>query len=446
MNLKQLLKIFSNNACHKVYVKLLAENDNSKNQVYFGGSFDILNMLPASEILRDEGGNRQRESFKSKLDFYWINEEGNNLKAPHAQLILYPDYPEVRFSGFLLGSKGGPSLLMNSRIQNRVLFLGVSDDRKIYGFVIGPESEIANEFSAIKELEKHGIFSILTILNDSIQTNPKEKLITELKRINQLGWIESKRLTPSYLIVPCESSNCGGFTLEAELNIPSNPKSEPDYLGWEIKNFRVTNFERIISSTITLMDHSPTHGYFNQHGAEAFIRKYGYSDRRGREARFNFGGTHRNDTIHNLTSLKLVIVGFDNQNLKITDTNGFVALIDKGDNIAASWSFASFIEHWNKKHSNACYVPSKIRRLLSSNSKQQYSFGNKIILGSYTDITLLLKEIHDGNVFYDPGFKLELAIENQRNQTTKVRSSFRIKSGNLSALYKKNEIVNLDTA
>jgi hypothetical protein len=120
-------------------------------------------------------------------------------------------------------------------------------------------------------------------------------------------------------------------------------------------------------------------------------------------------------------------------------------LIDKKDNIAASWSFSSFIKHWNQKHSNACYVPSKIRKLTTENIKQQYAFGNKVILGSYTDVTLLLNQIHLGNVFYDPGFKLELAIPEQRKQKTKVRSSFRIKSGNLSSLYKTNEIVNLDS-
>lgn len=444
MDLNQLLKILSDKSCHKVYVKKLSENDNSKNQVYFGGSFDILNILPSSEIIKDEKGKRERESFKSKLEFFWIDREGNYAKAPKAQLILYPDYPEVRFSGFLLGCKGSPSELMNSRLKDRTLFLGISDNREIFGYVAGPESEIANEFSKLSNLESHGVFSILTILNDKIQTNTKGELLKELKRINHLGWIDSKRLTPSYQLVPCLASNCGGFTLEAELNIPSNPKSGPDYLGWEIKNFRVTNFEKIVSTIITLMDHSPTDGFFNKNGAEAFIRKYGYADKKGREARINFGGTHRQGIIHDLTSLKLIIEGFDNENLKITDVNGFVALIDKSDNIAASWSFASFIEHWNKKHSNACYVPSKIRNLSLEEKIQQYSYGNKIILGRFTDVTLLLNQIYLGNVFYDPGLKLELAIDGKRKQSSKVRSSFRIKSGNLSSLYKTNEIIDLN--
>lgn len=444
MNLKNLLKLFSDRQCQKVYIKALAANDNSKNQVYFGGSFDILNILPSSEIITDHDGKRKRESFKSKLDYYWLNEEGNAFKAPYAQLILYPDYPEVRFSGFLLGCRDSPSDLMNSRLDNRVLFLGVSDDRKIYGFVINSESGILSELHSLKNIETHGVFRVLTIFKNKIETDSKGKLLQELKRIHNLGWINSKRLTPNFDLVPCENSNCGGFTLEAELKIPSNSRSEPDFLGWELKNFKVDSFDKISSTVVTLMDHSPTHGFFNENGVEAFIRKYGYDDKRGRAARMNFGGIHKQGIVHQLTSLKLVIVGFDPEGLKILNPDGYVALIDNNDNIAASWSFISLIEHWTTKHPKACYVPSKINKsYLMETEKRQYSYGNKIIMGSYTDVTLLLNQIYLGNTYYDPGIKLEFAIEGERKKSTKVRSLFRIKSGNLSALYKSNEIVDL---
>ena len=445
MNLKNLLKIFSDKTCQKIYVKKLSANDNSKNQIYFGGSFDILNILPSSEIVTDTDGKRKRESFKSKLDFYWLNEEGIASRAPNAQLILYPDYPEVRFSGFLSGCKKAPGHLLRERIDNRLLFIGISDDRKIYGFIVDSFSEISNEFLTLKNIETHGVFYVLTVFKNQIQLDSKNVLLKELKRIHNLGWIYSKRLTPNLELVPCENPNCGGFTLEAELNIPSNSKSEPDFLGWEIKNFSVKNFQKINSTIITLMDHSPTHGFFNEKGAEAFIRKYGYNDKRGREARMNFGGTHRYGIFHTQTSLQLVIVGFDSYNLKIIDPNGYIALIDKHENIAASWSFASFIKHWNIKHANACYVPSKLKNdLLLNESKRQYSYGDKVILGNYTDVTLLFSQIHSGKIFFDPGIKLELPIEGQRKKTVKVRSSFRIKSGNLSSLYQTNELIDLN--
>lgn len=106
MNLKSLLKLFANNNCQKVYVKRLSPNDNSKNQVYLAGSFDILNILPFKEITTDNDGNWKRSRFKTNLDFYWANENGSLINAPKAQLILYPKYPEVRFFRFSSGCKG----------------------------------------------------------------------------------------------------------------------------------------------------------------------------------------------------------------------------------------------------------------------------------------------------------------------------------------------------
>jgi MvaI/BcnI restriction endonuclease family len=447
MNLKTLLKIFSDKSCQKIYVKRLSANDNSKNQFYFGGSFDILNILPIKEITTHDAGDWKRTRFKTELDFSWVNDEGVLNIAPDAQLILYPKYPEVRFSGFLKGSKNAPSALMANRIENRLLFLGITDKGKIIGFVASPESEISREFDGLPKLAEVGVFKEITISNDEIQLNTREQLINELKRIHQLGWIDSKRLKSAGNLLPCNNTNCGGYTLEAELGVFSNGLAEPDYLGWEIKQFAVRNFKSFSAKPISLMDHSPSHGFFAENGAEAFIKKYGYADKMGRESRFNFGGTHKFEKQHKLTSLKLIVEGFDANENKITNPDGFIGLIDMQENMAASWSFASLIKHWNKKHSKACYVPSLKRENHSENpfSNLQYSYGNKIILGSFTDITLFLKQVYMGNIYYDPAIKLELAIEGERGQKTKTRSLFRINSLNLSSLYKQNEIVDLNT-
>lgn len=46
-----------------------------------------------------------------------------------------------------------------------------------------------------------------------------------------LSKIDSKRLNANGDFVACEASQCGGYTLEAELGIIPNGKAEPDYLG-----------------------------------------------------------------------------------------------------------------------------------------------------------------------------------------------------------------------
>jgi MvaI/BcnI restriction endonuclease family len=445
MNLKNLLKILSDNNCRKVYIKRLSPNDNSKNQVYFGGSFDVLNILPIKEITSDNEGDWKRTRFKTKLDFYWVDEDGKLINAPEAQLILYPKYPEVRFSGFLKGAKNAPSDLMANRIDQRLLFLGVSDDGKIIGYVTSPESQLSKEFDTFSDLMDIGVFKEIALEGEAIQLNSKKQLIGELKRIHQLGWIDSKRLDKNKNILPCISSNCGGYTLEAELGITPNGYSEPDYLGWEVKQFAVKDFKKYNSSVVTLMTPEPTNGFYVDSGIEAFIRKYGYADKLGREARLNFGGVHKFGDIQETTNLKLIIEGFDSESKKITNTGGFIGLIDPKENIAASWSFVSLLKHWNTKHANACYVPSLIRKdeKLYPFSKQQYYYGNNIMLGSSTDFSLFLKQVENGTIYYDPGIKLELAIDGQRKQNIKRRSQFRIKSGNLTTLYKNNEIIDL---
>ena len=445
MNLKSLLKVFSDKTCKKIYVKRLSANDNSKNQVYLGGSFDILNILPIKEIISDNEGDWKRTRFKTKLDFYWVTEEGRLIHAPDAQLILYPKYPEVRFSGFLKKTKDAPSDLMSNRIDGRILFLGIADDGKILGYVVAPNSEEANEFNSLRDLEEIGVFKEIIIDHGNIELNPREKLFVEMHRIHHLGWIDAKRLDSKKNILPCISSNCGGYTLEAELGITPNGYSEPDYLGWEIKQFSVKDFNKYDSSVVTLMTPEPTHGFYVDAGIEAFIRKYGYEDKLGRESRLNFGGIHKYDEITKSTNLKLIVVGFDLKSQKITNTEGYIGLIDKNENVASSWSFASLLKHWNTKHANACYVPSLNRKdpSLYTFSNQQYSYGNKIILGIGTDFSLMLLQIIQGKIYYDPGIKLELAIEGKRKQNIKRRSQFRIKSGNLSYLYKMHEIVNL---
>jgi hypothetical protein len=447
MNLSNLLRIFSDNGCKKVYAKSLSANDNSKNQVYFGGSYEVLNLLPIKEIYSDsdDKGGGKKTRFKTKLDFSWINENGERNSAPDAQLILYPKYPEVRFSGFLKGCKDAPSELMANRIPDRLLFLGVTDSDHILGFVTGPETDLRREFDNQNDVEEFGIFRAISITKGGIELDSRSKLLQELKRINSLGWIDSKRLDGGKRILPCNSSNCGGYTLEAELGITPNGNSEPDYFGWEVKQFSVSDFKRIGNTAVTLMTPEPTHGFYVDRGVEAFIKTYGYNDKLGREARMNFGGVHKFDKVQESTGLRMVLSGYDASKNRIMDTDGFLGLVDKSDNIAASWSFSSLLNHWNKKHANACYVPSKNRKISNGDYTQQYSYGNQIMLGRKTDFSLFLREVALGNIYYDPGIKLEFAIEGVRKQATKRRSQFRTKAASLINLYKENERIDLTT-
>lgn len=433
MNLQNLKKLFIDNGCQKLYVKRLSPNDNSKNQVYLGGSFEILNIFPLSEIKTEEAGDWNRERFKASINFSWIGDDGNIYPAPNSQLILYPKYPEVRFSGFLARCENPPSELMTQRLADRLLFLSISNKGEILGYVTSPNSELAKEFNALHAYNEIGIFKVIDLPRT---VNNKAKLLDELYRIHQLNWIISKRLDKNGNILQCVSSNCGGYTLEAELGITPNGYSEPDFLGWEVKQFGVANFERIYSSVITLMTPEPTDGIYKTLGTEAFLRKYGYADKIGREDRINFGGIHKVGLQHSSTNLEMQLIGFDYESGKIRNSNGRIALVDIQGNEASSWSFSSMLLHWNRKHNQACYVPS----LSETADERKYKYGNKIILGTGTDFQLFLRQMAIGNIYYDPGIKMENASTKPK---IKKRSQFRIKSKFLGELYKENEIVTL---
>ena len=128
------------------------------------------------------------------------------------------------------------------------------------------------------------------------------------------------------------------------------------------------------------------------------------------------------------------LIGFDLASGKIKKTDGKIALVDEKGRIAASWSFASLLLHWNRKHHQACYIPSLSER----KPKRKYQYGNEILLGIGTDFQLFLMEMMKGNIYYDPGIKMEFASAKPK---IKRRNQFRIKSKNLKDLYHSHEVV-----
>ncbi len=184
------------------------------------------------------------------------------------------------------------------------------------------------------------------------------------------------------------------------------------------------------------MTPEPTDGYYRTEGAEAFLRKYGYPDRTGKVDRINFGGVHKTGERHSLTQLELQLIGFDLESGKIRNSNGRISLVDVNGVEAASWSFASMLLHWNRKHNQACFVPS----LSEFADERRYKYGNNIILGTGTDFQLFLGQMASGNIYYDPGIKMENASIKPK---IKKRSQFRIKSQNLPCLYKMNEVLDI---
>lgn len=433
MNISHLKAMYVRAGANKLYAKPLAENDNSKNQVYFGPGFHALNLFPSEDIVPDK--SVKNPIFKAKLHFGWFLPDGRIAHAPGAQLILYPQYPEVRFSGFLRSCQAAPSGLMASRAEGRILFLGVTPDRDVIGYVVGADSEIAAEFNRLKARVTTGVFVEIGLPAIPCENESRQKLLEELGRIRRLGWIDSKQLDSSGQITPCRAQQCGGFTLEAEMGIPKNSSAEPDYLGWEIKQHAATSISRLsYAGRITLMTPEPTGGFYKNRGVVEFVRKYGYPDKCGRPDRLNFGGIHCVGRRQSTTGLTMKIIGYDETAGIITDVDGEIVLVGDDGEVAASWSFCGLLAHWSRKHMRAAYVPSVVRKI----PRWQYSYGSHVRLAQGTDSVRFLAAFSAGAVYYDPGIKLEHVSTAPKE---KRRSQFRVALKSIDALYEKVEVV-----
>jgi len=443
MNLKLLKELFVKHDVQRLLFKKLSANDNSKNQIYAGGDFSAVSIFPCKNIRQDRAGelkhtNRTNEEiFKADVDFCWINEKNELYPAPNVQMIMYPQYPEVRISGFLKGCINPPSDLIKSRDVGRILFFGICRNGKILGYITGVNSELAKEIKDQVNTEQKGVFYELPLFDKG--SNSKEILISSLRQIHLKEWIKGKRLTKNGSEIPYNAPNAGGYTLESELGILPQGFSEPDYLGWEIKQHKVNSFESIGVGIITLMTPEPDAGFYKDKGAEAFIRKYGRPDHSGIKDRLNFGGIHYIQRKNPTTGLTLVLEGYDSEENRINSVDGGICLTD-GDNILAKWSYIGIMEHWKRKHSQAAYIPSLCK---IAGQGRMYWFGPIVRLGEDTDILLLLKAMAIGSVYYDPGIKLE---DINVKPKLKRRSQFRICSKNIVQLYRTLEKVDVRLA
>ena len=437
--LTRLLDRMAAHGAARFYAKRLAQNDNSKNQVYLGGGFGALNIIPHGEVESD-GSNRAgsvRDRAKAMVRFFWLDEEGVT-PAPDAKLILYPKYPEVRISGFLRGAERAPNILMKSRDEGRVLFFGICSDGRVLGHVVASDHPVARAFDAAAPgLDAPGVFLDLEKLRQG-GAEPKEALLAALRRIHAKGWIASQKMGRGGVPEPYSARNGGGYTLEAELGISPNGYADPDFMGWEVKQYGVRDFTSYrAKSPVTLMTPEPTGGLYRDEGVAAFLHRYGYPDRSGKADRINFGGIYAaSRDFHPETGLMLRLTGFDAATCKITDLDGGIVLLDRDDNIAASWGFRGIIAHWNRKHAKAVYVPS-----LMQFPPPEYRYGARVELCEGTDVLLLLAAVSAGSVYYDPGIKIEGA--ETAKPVIKRRSQFRVRHGSLNALYRGSEIVSI---
>lgn len=438
MDFQKLYSMLSDLGVKDVYVKALASNDNSKNQIYLCGNFAAINIIPVTTFdIFEPASNKSRLSSVSKLirggiNFLWMTPAGQLAPAPGAKLILYPQYPEVRLSGFLQRSTVNVSEWMdvnkNGRASDRYLLLGIRDDGSVIGYLAVPGSAISKELGAASTGQQWDTLQKLG-RPGGIKDSSRSILLSELARIYRNSPIRGKKLNgKTNRIEPYKAVNGAGYTLEAELGISPNGYGEPDFEGWEVKAHG--------ASVVTLFTPEPDGGIYQSKGVIEFLANYGYEDRKGRADRINFGGIYRNNSLVARTGLTLKMTGYAQEG-GLFDPSGSIALVDNSDTVAAEWSYKKLLEHWNRKHAKAVYVTYS---RAEDSGAYWYSYNPEVHLGEGTDFAHLLACLAGETVYLDPGIKMENASGNAK---VKKRNQFRIKANELSGLYDRWEAIDL---
>ena len=427
-SIANLLSRFSKLGAVTAFCKPLAENDNSKQQIYLGGSLEVVQMFPFQTIET----STENSTYKAKLNFVWVGE--NTLeRAIGAQLILYPQYPEVRLSGFLRGCKLAPNELLrpvpanqrrfNNGLDGRVLFFGITNNGETLAYLAAADSQIAREFQ--RQLTQNAYTQQSVFFNLPVSgRDTKSVLLEKLAEIRDFGWQPSIRLNKTGEIIPYKARNGGGYTLEALLGIIPNGRAEPDFMGWELKAYS--------GSRITLMTPEPNGGMYFEQGVKAFVRQFGSP---ASDDTLYFTGTHRANLRNEKTGLTLNVRGFNSTRSMIEDVTGAVELLtDEGD-CAAAWSFADLMISWNKKHAQAAYISYESEKV----NEPAYRYFSPALLGEGTDFNRYLTSLNSGLIIFDPGSKVMNA--STAKSSVKARSQFRIPLKQLANLYQKFEPV-----
>lgn len=448
ISLASVRAMFIDRGCTSGYFKMLGPNNNSKNQIYMGKDLSSVALIPSGEIQQFPGTSRKvganaQPIYRAGIDWTWVSPTGDS-PAPGAQFVYYPQYPEVRFSGFIQGSAGAPREFMNPELRGkepgRILFIGVDAQQRVYGIVVSALSLAAAEILATPAGGEDLLLVPFLFAVEEPKKQGRELLLAEFARIHELGWVAASQLQADGSFGPCSGNRCGGHTLEAHLGITANGRAEPDFAGWEVKQYGVAGWNRAANKPVTLFTPQPDLGRYAEHDTTWFVHHYG---RQTRSDRYDFTGRHFiGETPNSTTGLRLELHGYDphatTARTKIT-VDGAINLIDSRGEIAAGWSFAKLLEHWKRKHALAAYLPSMSRT--DPEAGIQFSYGSHAQLGEGTSFLLFLQAMAAGHIAYDPACHTTLRANG--TWQAKPRNQIRINHKQLSSIYDSYETVDL---
>lgn len=424
-------RVMRRHGAKRVVFKLLANNDNSKQQIYFGSDFDVLRLIPHGDLI-GEATKDKGLMYKAQLKLSWIDIHSDALPspAPGCQLIFYPRYPEVRMSGFLRGSALAPVKLMRpptleerlsrEHIQ-RCLILGICDDGTILAYSGDWDGKLSRDAKArINQGNVSNVASVFYELEQPIE-NGRILLLQRLTEIYCRGPVRSCRLSSEGKVMEYQAKNGAGYTLESLFGIIPNGRSEPDFKGWELKSHG--------SGAVTLMTPEPDSGTYRSDLGK-FLSEYGVCS----EFRRDFTGRHLMDVPHVRSGLTLRMEGYDPIANEVIDPQGGLYLRDNAGQIAAGWTFNKILTHWSRKHAQTAFVSYSVEE----RDIRYFKYGPEVHLCEGAGLSNFLRAMHSNVIYHDPGINMKLQGE---RWVPKKRNQFRVAWKNIGYLYDRSERV-----
>ncbi|MBA0206250.1 MvaI/BcnI family restriction endonuclease [Pectobacterium aroidearum] len=432
VNFEKICRIMAEMGAERVIIKQLANNDNSKQQIYLGSDYSVIQDLPIGEI-KNSGMSSKGAIFKASINLFWITQDGKKENAPSSQIILYPKYPEIRLSGIISKCKISPSHLMQPPTHqereirenvHRYLVIGICNDH-VLAYMSSWDDSISLEIkNSIENNLLPLIFSVFYEVPSFVKES-KNILIKKLKEIYSLGYIKSRRLDKTGRMIDYKAKNGAGFTLESFFGIIPNGKSEPDFLDWELKAHS--------GSVVTLMTPEPNTGTYIE-DIHLFMRDYASSKK---EKRVDFASIHRVGDINEKTGLSLNLEGYNFIKRKIEDPDGGLFLRNHSGVLVAGWSFEKLLNHWKRKHAKTCFVSYEHQ---DSSSERYYRYGPSITLATGAELENFFSALATSTIYYDPGINIKYF---DGNSIVKKRNQFRIKWKDIRGIYKSIEELDL---
>lgn len=451
-DIQQVRGLLETAGAESIWVKQLKRNHNSKQQVFFGNDPSDLAFLPLGAPTYTPTQSRKKKAgapvIQIPLPWRWVDPDGE-YEAPNTKLCFYPQYPEVRLSGFLKGCGKPPRELMGEAMRghepDRCLFFGPVKDGNgektdhVVGLVVGAASPAALYVSGMSSFHEGRVSPVAF----DGKADADEVSILE----NALRKIINRRLVPWRLRNdgsverPYTAPNAPGLTLEAELGVGENAIPGPDFDVWELKAIKQKSLERRNNHRVTLFTPQPDMGWTIGRPQVDFVKKYGHVSGRDESGKpdeyyFTSGDINRPGKSTPNARLDLRLVGFtDATNF---DPNGFIALYDReSGELAAGWSYLKLLEHWQRKHNRAAYVPYTRGK---DGTGDFVEFGPLVTLGISTSFGLFLQAFNEGKAVYDPGDKATLS---KGNWTPHSRSQFRINLNDIHAIYREVQEIDI---